>query len=76
MSGKVAGAALDVFHDEKKERGKKLLELSQVIGSPHVGLGPFARSAKGMQFRQRCAPPKLPLTRPGVAESCLIWPRS
>jgi D-3-phosphoglycerate dehydrogenase len=39
VSGKVAGAALDVFHDEKKGRGKKLLKLPQVIGSPHVGLG-------------------------------------
>jgi len=39
VSGKVAGAALDVFYDEKEERGKKLLALPQVIGSPHVGLG-------------------------------------
>jgi D-3-phosphoglycerate dehydrogenase len=38
-SGKVAGAALDVFHDEKEDRGKKLMELPQVIGSPHVGAG-------------------------------------
>jgi D-3-phosphoglycerate dehydrogenase len=39
VSGKVAGAALDVFHDEKEERGKRLMELPQVIGSPHVGAG-------------------------------------
>jgi D-3-phosphoglycerate dehydrogenase len=38
-SGKVAGAALDVFEDEKEERGRKLLALPQVIGSPHVGAG-------------------------------------
>jgi hypothetical protein len=39
-------------------------------------LWPFALRAKGMQFRQRCAPPKLPLARLGIAETCLIWSRS
>jgi D-3-phosphoglycerate dehydrogenase len=39
VCGKVAGAALDVFHDEKDDRGKRLMELPQVIGSPHVGAG-------------------------------------
>jgi D-3-phosphoglycerate dehydrogenase len=38
-SGKVAGAALDVFEDEKEERGQRLMELPQVIGSPHIGAG-------------------------------------
>jgi len=38
-SGKVAGAALDVFADEKLDRGRKLFTLTQVIGSPHVGAG-------------------------------------
>lgn len=38
-SGKVAGAALDVYEDEKEERGKKLMQLPQVIGSPHIGAG-------------------------------------
>lgn len=38
-SGKVAGAALDVFEDEKEERGQKLLQLPEVIGSPHIGAG-------------------------------------
>jgi len=38
-SGKVAGAALDVFEDEKEERGRKLMQLPQVIGSPHIGAG-------------------------------------
>lgn len=39
VSGKVAGAALDVFEDEKEDRGKRLMELPQVIGSPHIGAG-------------------------------------
>ena len=39
VSGKVAGAALDVFADEKADRGKKLFALPQVIGSPHIGAG-------------------------------------
>ncbi len=37
--GKVAGAALDVFEDEKEERGRRLMELELVFGSPHVGAG-------------------------------------
>ncbi len=42
-SGKLAGAALDVYEDEKQERGAKLFTLKDdngfnlVIGSPHVG---------------------------------------
>jgi D-3-phosphoglycerate dehydrogenase len=44
-SGKVAGAALDVFEDEKEERGRRLMELPQVIGSPHIGAG--TKEAKG-----------------------------
>lgn len=39
VSGKVAGAALDVFADEKEDRGRKLFTLPQVIGSPHIGAG-------------------------------------
>jgi D-3-phosphoglycerate dehydrogenase len=39
VSGKVAGAALDVFADEKADRGKNLFALQQVIGSPHIGAG-------------------------------------
>ena len=38
-NGKVAGAALDVFEDEKEDRGRKLMELPEVIGSPHIGAG-------------------------------------
>ncbi len=38
-SGKVAGAALDVYEDEAEERGQKLMQLPQVIGSPHIGAG-------------------------------------
>jgi len=39
VAAKVAGAALDVFEDEKEDRGQKLFTLPQVIGSPHVGAG-------------------------------------
>ncbi len=46
LDGKVAGAALDVYEDEKEERGKRLLELEQVIGSPHVGAGTVEAKAR------------------------------
>lgn len=46
VSGKVAGAALDVFEDEKVERGKKLMTLPQVIGSPHIGAGTVEATAR------------------------------
>jgi D-3-phosphoglycerate dehydrogenase len=36
QSGKVAGAALDVYAEEPS-KGHKLFTLEQVIGSPHVG---------------------------------------
>jgi D-3-phosphoglycerate dehydrogenase len=36
VSGKVAGAALDVFAQEPSE-GHRLFSLEQVIGSPHIG---------------------------------------
>lgn len=36
VSGKVAGAALDVYAQEPCQ-GHKLFELEQVIGSPHIG---------------------------------------
>jgi D-3-phosphoglycerate dehydrogenase len=36
QSGKVAGAALDVYAEEPS-KGHKLYTLEQVIGSPHVG---------------------------------------
>jgi D-3-phosphoglycerate dehydrogenase len=38
VAGKVAGAALDVFENEPLT-DRKLFELPQVIGSPHVGAG-------------------------------------
>jgi D-3-phosphoglycerate dehydrogenase len=46
LAGKVAGAALDVFEDEKEERGQKLIALDQVIGSPHVGAGTAEAKAR------------------------------
>lgn len=46
VGGKVAGAALDVFEDEKVERGQKLMALPQVIGSPHMGAGTKEASAR------------------------------
>ena len=39
VSGKVAGAALDVFEKEGEEGWQRLMALPQVIGSPHVGGG-------------------------------------
>jgi phosphoglycerate dehydrogenase-like enzyme len=46
VSGKVAGAALDVFEDEKEDRGKRFMELPQVIGSPHIGAGTKEATAR------------------------------
>ncbi len=46
VSGKVAGAALDVYEDEKEERGRRLMELPQVIGSPHIGAGTVEAKAR------------------------------
>jgi len=46
VGGKVAGAALDVFEDEKEERGKKLFTLPQIIGSPHIGAGTGEATAR------------------------------
>jgi D-3-phosphoglycerate dehydrogenase len=45
-AGKVAGAALDVFEDEKEERGQRLMALPQVIGSPHIGAGTAEAKAR------------------------------
>jgi D-3-phosphoglycerate dehydrogenase len=45
-SGKVAGAALDVYEDEAEERGQKLMQLPEVIGSPHIGAGTAEAKAR------------------------------
>jgi len=39
VNGRLAGAALDVFEDEKQDRGASLMALPAVIGSPHFGAG-------------------------------------
>jgi D-3-phosphoglycerate dehydrogenase len=64
VSGQVAGAALDVFEDEKQDRGARVLALPNVIGSPHIGAGTL--EAKGrvgeevaliaIEFAQALAP--------------------
>ncbi|MGD8968609.1 MAG: D-2-hydroxyacid dehydrogenase [Anaerolineae bacterium] len=46
VSGKVAGAALDVYEDEAEERGQKLMQLPEVIGSPHIGAGTAEAKAR------------------------------
>lgn len=46
VSGHVAGAALDVYEDEKVDQGKRFKDLPQVIGSPHVGAGTKEASAR------------------------------
>ena len=46
VSGKVAGAALDVFEDEDSDRGVRLFTLPQVIGSPHMGSGTVESKAR------------------------------
>jgi len=46
VGGKLAGAALDVFEDEKEKRGRRLLELPQIIGSPHIGAGTLEAKAR------------------------------
>jgi len=46
QSGKVAGAALDVFEDEKTEQGKRFMDLPQVLGSPHMGAGTREATAR------------------------------
>jgi D-3-phosphoglycerate dehydrogenase len=44
--GKVSGAALDVYEDEAEERGEKLMERPEVIGSPHIGAGTAEAKAR------------------------------
>lgn len=45
-SGKVAGAAFDVYEDEAEERGQKLMARPEVIGSPHMGAGTAEAKAR------------------------------
>ena len=45
-SGKVAGAALDVYEDESEERGAGLMARPEVIGSPHIGAGTVEAKAR------------------------------
>ncbi len=46
QSGKVAGAALDVFVDEKEEQGKRFKDEPRVICSPHIGAGTLEALAR------------------------------
>jgi D-3-phosphoglycerate dehydrogenase len=45
VAGKVAGAALDVFEIEPPT-DRKLFELPQAIGSPHIGAGTYEATAR------------------------------
>jgi len=45
VAGKVAGAALDVF-EEEPPTNRKLFELPQVIGSPHIGASTHEAAAR------------------------------
>jgi len=44
-SGKVAGAALDVYAEEPS-KGNKLFTLQEIIGSPHIGAGTREAAAR------------------------------
>ncbi len=45
VAGQVAGAALDVFESEPLT-DRRLFELPQVIGSPHIGAGTKEATAR------------------------------
>jgi D-3-phosphoglycerate dehydrogenase len=52
-SGKVAGAALDVYAEEPA-KDNRLFSLKQVIGSPHIGASTFeAQSRVGAEVAEK-----------------------
>jgi D-3-phosphoglycerate dehydrogenase len=70
-SGKVAGAALDVFQTEPPDSGEPLLMLDQVIATPHIGgATEEAQEGVGVQIAEQI----VQYLRQGIARHALNAP--